>query len=103
MLILPSDLFYYLPLRPLALAFVGAAVMRRMTKRSRSSAAVGGIAMAAVRRLWRSDAVRRGLLVAAFNEWIFLRGFVSWARGTYSVAWAQERSTRRPADDGGRP
>ena len=103
MLILPSDLFYYLPLRPVALAFLGGAVLRRLAKRrSPASVAAGMIAMAAFRRFGRSEAVRRGLLLAAFNEWIFLRGFVSWARGTYSVAWAQERSTRQPADDGGR-
>lgn len=103
MLILPSDLFYYLPLRPLALAFLGGATLRRLAKRrSPASVAAGVIAMPAFRRFGRSEAVRRGLLLAAFNEWIFLRGFVSWARGTYSVAWAQERSTRQPADDGER-
>lgn len=102
MLILPSDLLYYLPLRPLALAFLGTSIMRRMAKRrSRSSALASVIAMTALRRFGRSRAAQRALLVAAFNEWIFLRGFVSWARGTYSVAWAQERSTRQPADGGG--
>ena len=102
MLILPSDLFYYLPLRPLALAFVGGAIMRRMTKKraSPSAAIAGAVAMAGLRPLMRSPTVRQGLVVAAFNEWMFLRGFVSWARGTYSVAWTQERSTRRLVDDG---
>ena len=101
MLILPSDLFYYLPLRPVALAFLSTAVLRRMAKRrSPFSAAAGAIAMTAMRRLWRSETIRRGLLVAAFNEWVFLRGFISWATGTYSVAWMQERSTRRLEDDG---
>jgi len=38
------------------------------------------------------------MLVALFNEWVFLRGFLSWVGGRYSVAWAQERSTRRLAD-----
>jgi len=39
------------------------------------------------------------MLVALFNEWIFLRGFLSWVSGRYSVAWAQERSTRRLGGD----
>lgn len=96
MLILPSDLFYYLPLRPLAFAFLGGSVLRRLAKpRSPASVAAGAIAMGAIRRFAGSEAVRRGLLLATFNEWIFLRGFVSWVRGNYSVAWAQERSTRR--------
>jgi hypothetical protein len=43
------------------------------------------------------------MLVALFNEWIFLRGFMSWVSGRYSVAWAQERSTRRLGRDEERP
>ena len=46
----------------------------------------------------RSPAARGAMLVALFNEWIFLRGFMSWVSGRYSVAWAQERSTRRLVD-----
>jgi hypothetical protein len=38
------------------------------------------------------------MLVALFNEWIFLRAFVNWVRGQYSVAWTQEQSTRRLVD-----
>ncbi|MGA2286229.1 MAG: glycosyltransferase [Dehalococcoidia bacterium] len=95
MLILPSDLFYYLPLRPLAAAFLSASTLRWIAKRSPASIAAGVGAIGAFRRLGRSEAARQGLVLAAFNEWIFLRGFISWARGSYSVAWAQERSTRR--------
>jgi len=100
-LILPSDLLYYLPFRPIALAFVAGSVLRIPAKRqSPASVTAIAIAFAAFRRLWRSESVRRGALLAAFNEWIFLRGFLSWARGTYNVAWAQERSTRRLDDEG---
>ena len=100
-LILPSDLLYYLPFRPIALTFVAGSVLRIPAKRqSPASVTAIAIAFAAFRRLWRSESVRRGALLAAFNEWIFLRGFLSWARGTYNVAWAQERSTRRLDDEG---
>jgi cellulose synthase/poly-beta-1,6-N-acetylglucosamine synthase-like glycosyltransferase len=100
MLILPSDLFYYLPLRPLAFAYLGLATLRLASRRSRLLTVIGTMTPV-FRRLWRMECFRRALMVAAFNEWIFLRGFVSWARGTYSVAWAQERSTRQSRGGGG--
>jgi len=105
MLILPSDLLYYLPARPFALAFLGSEMLRRLGKRRASP--LSAIAVAAgvlgIHRAARSPAAREAMLVALFNEWVFLRGFLSWARGSYSVAWAQERSTRRLVDDGGLP
>ena len=100
MLILPSDLLYYLPVRPFALAFLGIKALRWLGKRRASPLSAIAVAAAAlgIHRAARSPAVRRAMLVAAFNEWIFLRGFMSWVSGRYSVAWAQERSTRRLAD-----
>jgi len=100
MLILPSDLLYYLPVRPFALAFLGSEVLRRLAKRRASPLSAIAVAAAAlgIHRAARSPAVRRAMLVALFNEWIFLRAFVNWVRGHYSVAWTQEQSTRRLAD-----
>ncbi len=100
MLILPSDLLYYLPLRPFALAFLGGNGLRRLVKRRRSflSALAAAAGVVGSLRAARSSAVRRAMLVAFFNEWIFLHGFLSWVSGRYSVAWVQERSTRRPVD-----
>ena len=100
-LILPSDLLYYLPLRPLALAFVGSAALRRLAKRRASPLSAIAVAAAAlgIHRAARSPAARGAMLVALFNEWIFLQAFVNWVSGHYSVAWAQERSTRRFAGD----
>ena len=47
MLILPSDLFYYLPLRPFALAFMCGSIVRRFAKkRSPASALAGAATMA---------------------------------------------------------
>jgi cellulose synthase/poly-beta-1,6-N-acetylglucosamine synthase-like glycosyltransferase len=97
MLILPSDLLYYLPIRPFALAFLGGKGIRRLVKRRASflSALAAAVGVLGSLRATHSPAVRRAMLVAFFNEWIFLHGFVSWVSGRYSVAWAQERSTRR--------
>ncbi len=100
MLILPSDLLYYLPVRPFALAFLGSAMLRRLGKRRASPLSAIAVAAGAlgIHRAARSPAARRAMLVALFNEWIFLRGFLSWVSGRYSVAWTQEQSTRRLAD-----
>jgi cellulose synthase/poly-beta-1,6-N-acetylglucosamine synthase-like glycosyltransferase len=100
MLILPSDLLYYLPVRPFALAFLGSEMLRRIGKRRASPMSAIVVAAGALGIRWaaRSPAAKRAMLVATFNEWIFLRGFLSWVSGRYSVAWAQERSTRRPVD-----
>ena len=100
MLILPSDLLYYLPVRPFALAVLGSGILRRLGKRRASLLSAIALVAAALgmHRAARLPAARRALLVAAFNEWIFLRAFVNWVRGRYSVAWTQEQSTRRLAD-----
>ena len=100
MLILPSDLLYYLPVRPFALAVLGSGILRRLGKRRASLLSAIALVAAALgmHRAARLPAARRALLVAAFNEWIFLRAFVNWVRGRYSVAWTQEQSTRRPRD-----
>jgi cellulose synthase/poly-beta-1,6-N-acetylglucosamine synthase-like glycosyltransferase len=104
-LILPSALLYYLPLRPLALAFLGNEMLRPLGKRRPSPRSAIAIAAGVLgfRRAARSPAARRAMLVTLFNEWIFLRGFVSWVSGRYSVTWAQERSTRRPMDNSAAP
>jgi len=98
MLILPSDLLYYLPIRPFAIAFLGCQVLNRLARRHILSPALLVLVAGCLLRASRSTAARRAVLVALFNEWVFLRGFLSWASGRYSVAWAQERSTRLPLD-----
>ena len=105
MLILPSDLLYYLPVRPFALAVLGSGILRRLGKRRASPLSAIALVAAALgmHRAARSPAVRRAMLVALFNEWIFLRGFMSWVSGRYSGAWTQERSTRRLADGSAAP
>lgn len=105
-LILPSDLLYYLPLRPLALTWL--AVDCACALGPRRAALLSAVSLAATAwGLARLPWLRRLSLVAIFNEWVFLRGFVAWATGRYSVAWAQERSTRaaagRAARDEDRP
>lgn len=101
MLILPSDLLYYLPLRPLALLFLGSEMLRWLRRSFASPLAVIAAAGGLLGLIGaaRSDAVRRATLLLLFNEWIFLRAFFNWISGRYSVAWAQERSTRRLASD----
>ena len=98
MLIMPSDLLYYLPIRPLALAFLGCQAFKRLAGRRILFPATLALAIGGLLRAIGSPVARRAMLVALFNEWIFLRGFLSWVSGRYSVAWAQERSTRRPVD-----
>ncbi|MDI6857036.1 MAG: glycosyltransferase [Dehalococcoidia bacterium] len=98
MLILPSDLLYYLPLRLPALVWLALDCARGLGRRR--TAFVSAVSLAAAAwGLARWPRLRRLSLVALFNEWIFLRGFVAWASGRYSVAWAQERSTRLAASE----
>lgn len=94
LLILPSDLLYYLPIRALA----GLAVLRWLlvgpVRRSPVpvvAAAVG----AGVTALRRPSLLRFGFM-AVFSEWLMLRSFLMWATGRYSVRWAREASTRAP-------
>ena len=96
MLILPSDLLYYLPLRLPALAWLALDFACALGRRRAAFLSVASL-VAAVWGLSKLAWLRRLSLVAIFNEWIFLRGFASWALGRYSVAWAQERSTRLAA------
>jgi hypothetical protein len=85
----------------LALAFLGTEMLRRLRKTFASPLAViaGAAGLLGLLGTARSDAVKRATLLLLFNEWIFLRAFVSWVSGRYSVAWTQERSTRRLAGD----
>jgi cellulose synthase/poly-beta-1,6-N-acetylglucosamine synthase-like glycosyltransferase len=102
MLVLPSDLVYYLPLRPLALAFLGSEALRWLRRGRTPTLSLMAVAAGLLGLLGaaRTDAARRAGLLLLFNEWIFLRAFVSWVSGRRSVAWTQERSTRRlPGDD----
>jgi cellulose synthase/poly-beta-1,6-N-acetylglucosamine synthase-like glycosyltransferase len=94
LLILPSNLVYYLPLRMPAMALtllMAARGFRRMSTGPKLLAAplLLGLPFAGA-RLWRQ------LGMVAFNEWIFALGWWRYLRGM-DVRWQQERSTRESA------
>jgi cellulose synthase/poly-beta-1,6-N-acetylglucosamine synthase-like glycosyltransferase len=93
MLILPSSLLYYLPLRLPALA--GLALMalswfgglRRATK-------LRLLAPLALTLPALGMAARGPLRMLVFNEWVFLLGWQRYLTNGMDVRWRQERSTR---------
>ena len=104
LLIMPSALLYYLPLRPLAVLVTLRALLsgaRVRARRWRFPCLVGVALLGPLIYKWRRE-VMRLLTVALFNEWIFTRAFVAWLTGNYSVKWPQERSTREILERGDR-
>ncbi len=97
LLILPSDLLYYVPVRALA----GLAVLRWLLAgpARRSPVLATAAAVTAAVAGWRRPSLLRFALMAVFSEWLMLRSFLMWATGRYSVRWAREASTR--ASDAG--
>ena len=95
LLIMPSDLLFYLPLRPLAVATVGARLLRLTASAGPAArVALAGATLLAVSGIyrWRRTALP-ALAVPLFNEWIFLKAFLMWLLGEYDVVrWAQERA-----------
>jgi cellulose synthase/poly-beta-1,6-N-acetylglucosamine synthase-like glycosyltransferase len=95
MLIMPSAVLYYLPLR------VPAALVLLATARARIRGLPGPLrliatlacagAAARIFRGWREEI---GMLL--FNEWIFLMGWTRMLTRRMDVRWVQERSTRTP-------
>ncbi len=102
LLIMPSDLLYYLPLRPLAAAALGARLLRLAA--SAGPAATAASAGATLLALWRIHRWRHKVLpplaILLFNEWMFLRAFLTWLLGRYDVRWVQERTERAAPHQG---
>jgi hypothetical protein len=88
MLILPSDLLYYTPLRLPAAAVVGTALLPfvRRNKLPLSAAATAAIVIPQVR-----SRVFDAAYVALLNEWLFLRGWQTVLSRQTEVLWEQER------------
>ena len=87
MLILPSDLLYYLPLRVPALAVVGAACMGKL-KRGHPALWLAAALPLAVPNLRRKMA--DAAYVIALNEWLFVRGWQTVLAGKTEVLWEKE-------------
>jgi cellulose synthase/poly-beta-1,6-N-acetylglucosamine synthase-like glycosyltransferase len=86
MLILPSDLAYYLPLRIPALAIAGAALLPALKHRWPMALAPATVlAIPSVRRRLADTAY-----VLFLNEWLFIRGWHTVLCGKTEVLWAQE-------------
>jgi cellulose synthase/poly-beta-1,6-N-acetylglucosamine synthase-like glycosyltransferase len=93
MLIMPSALLYYLPLRVPALAVLTLAMLRRVGLLPASLRALaivtmlaGGVAVVA--------RTRESVRMLVFNEWIFVQGWRRVLTRGMDVRWQQERSTR---------
>ncbi len=87
LLILPTDLLYYLPLRMPALAVIAVAATPRLSRRTATLALLAALPFALSgprRRL--SDVV----YVAALNEWLFVRGWQTVLAGKTEVLWEKE-------------
>ena len=96
MLILPTALLTYAPLRLPALALLAASAYGAWHAASspvRLSLAMAAAVGAAVGG--RRAAEQAAML--AFNEWIFLQGWRRYLMGQMDVRWQQERSTRAAA------
>ncbi len=96
LLILPSALLTYAPLRVPALAVLASTALGALRSASWPvRLLVAGVAVAAALAGGTRGAERAGML--AFNEWIFLQGWRRYLSGRMDVRWQQERSTREPA------
>lgn len=87
MLILPSDLLYYLPLRVPAAGCLAVASMARLRRRGAVFALLGAltIALPGLRRK-----VVDAAYVAGLNEWLFVRGWQTVLTGRTEVLWEKE-------------
>jgi cellulose synthase/poly-beta-1,6-N-acetylglucosamine synthase-like glycosyltransferase len=96
MVILPTDLLYYTPVRIPALAVLGAALLPFAKRRAFPLAAVAATAIAV-------PPIRRRLAdvayVALLNEWLFLRGWQMVLKRETEVLWEQERRDVIPGSD----
>lgn len=88
MLILPSDLLYYTPLRIPALAVAGAAALPLLRRRLRAATVAAAIVVAVPST--RHRVIDAGY-VALLNEWLFLRGWQTVLRRKTEVLWEQEK------------
>jgi cellulose synthase/poly-beta-1,6-N-acetylglucosamine synthase-like glycosyltransferase len=87
MLILPSDMLYYLPLRLPALAVLGAAAISKLRRRHAAIALLAALPLAASGpRRKVADAA----YVIALNEWLFVRGWQTVLAGKMEVLWEKE-------------
>jgi hypothetical protein len=93
LLIMPSALLYYLPLRVPALAILAWAAARRFGGLPRMGRvlAVAAAVVAAPALVRRFGETAQMLF---FNEWIFAQGWRRVLRKRMDVQWQQERSTR---------
>jgi len=92
MLILPSAMLYYLPVRVPAVLVASASALaawRRMPAPLRLGGVLAGLA--AVPVVMRSS---RQIWMLLFNEWIFVLGWRRVLTNRMDVRWSQERSTR---------
>jgi cellulose synthase/poly-beta-1,6-N-acetylglucosamine synthase-like glycosyltransferase len=88
MLILPSDLLYYTPLRLPAAAVVGSALLPAIKRHKLSLGLATATAIAIPQARRRAfDAA----YVALLNEWLFLRGWQTVLARRTEVLWEQER------------
>jgi cellulose synthase/poly-beta-1,6-N-acetylglucosamine synthase-like glycosyltransferase len=94
MLILPSDLLYYLPIRVPAAAILGLVAWPFMRRHSVTAVAVASVGLGV-------RPVRTKLFdvayVAALNEWLFLRAWQTVLAGNTEVLWRQEQRSTVPS------
>ena len=93
MLILPSAMLYYLPLRVPALGVIAAALWP-VARRHTAPLAAGAMVVAALPPLRRR--VVDVLYVAALNEWLFVRGWHTVLAKQTEVLWEQEQRSVVP-------
>jgi cellulose synthase/poly-beta-1,6-N-acetylglucosamine synthase-like glycosyltransferase len=93
LLIMPSALLYYVPVRVPALALLALAMLRRigaLPSALRALTIVTMLAAAAAVAVRARESVR----MLFFNEWIFVQGWRRVLTRGMDVRWQQERSTR---------
>ncbi len=103
LLIMPSDLLYYIPLRLPAAATLATRLLRLAVNAGPVASAVSaGAALLALSGIYRwRRKVLPSFAVLLLNEWIFVRAFLIWLHGDYeAVRWAQEQTERTAAQRG---